>query len=81
VRLWQSFGDEPAYLIGQLRRLIPTASDPDRSPPVGVRCRAQAGPHFRISLHGPGGDADAGVKTSGGLPADVDAFLVCEAED
>jgi hypothetical protein len=26
-------------------------------------------------------DADAGVKTSGGLPADADAFLVFEAAD
>ncbi len=34
-----------------------------------------------ISLHGPGGDADAGVKTSGGLLADADAFLACEAAD
>jgi hypothetical protein len=29
----------------------------------------------------PVGDADAGVKTSRGLPADVDAFLACQAED
>ena len=35
---------------------------------------------FLISLLGPG-DADAGVKTWGGLPADADAFLVFEAAD